>query len=133
MPRRPFPTDNTHTNVGLMTIALIVVSALLGAAAAGSAFGKLSRNPMVVDSMHSVGVTDAQIRLLAVIELLGAAGLLTGIWVPALGVAAAAALTLYFLGAVTSHLRAGHGPAEWTPALVISVVGIAATLLQLQR
>ena len=83
--------------------------------------------------MQSVGVTEAQTRGLAVLELLGAAGLLIGIWVPALGIAAAAALTLYFLGAVAAHLRV-HGPvAEWAPAAVIALLAAAATMLQLQR
>jgi hypothetical protein len=37
----------------------------------------------------------------------GAVGLLTGLAVPALGMAAAAGLVLYFVGAVTAHLRVG--------------------------
>jgi hypothetical protein len=36
----------------------------------------------------------------------GAAGLLTGLAVPALGTAAAAGLVLYFICAVTAHIRA---------------------------
>lgn len=116
-----------------MTIALIIVSTLLGFAAAGSAFGKLTGNPMIIESLRSVGVTDAQTRLLAALELLGAAGLVVGIWAPALGIAAAAALAVYFIGAFIAHARAGHGAAEWTPAVGIAAVGIAAAWLQLQR
>jgi uncharacterized membrane protein YphA (DoxX/SURF4 family) len=116
-----------------MTIALIIVSTLIGIAAAGSAFGKLTGNPEITETMHSVGVNDVQIRILASLELLGAAGLAVGIFVPVLGAAAAGALALYFLGAVVSRARAGHGPAEFTPALMIALGGIASTWLQLQR
>ena len=35
----------------------------------------------------------------------GALGLLVGIWVPIIGIAAAACLALYFLGAVIAHVR----------------------------
>ncbi|WP_323184914.1 DoxX family protein [Kitasatospora purpeofusca] len=43
---------------------------------------------------------------LALAKLAGAAGLLVGLVVPALGVAAAVGLILYFLGAVVTCLRA---------------------------
>jgi hypothetical protein len=44
---------------------------------------------------------------LAAIELLGAAGLIIGLAVPAIGIAAATGVMLYFVGAVVAHLRAG--------------------------
>ena len=116
-----------------MSIALIIVCTLLGVVAAGSAIGKLTANPKIVESMHNVGVSDSQMRILAILELLGAAGLVVGIFVPALGVAAAAGLALYFLGAVGAHFRAHHPASEWAPALVIMLLAIAATVLQLQR
>jgi DoxX-like family len=116
-----------------MSIALVIVCTLLGLIAAGSAMGKLTANPKIVESMHNVGVSDQQIRILAILELLGTAGLVVGIVVPALGIAAAAGLALYFLGAVIAHFRARHAAAEWAPAFVIMLIGVAATILQLQR
>ena len=77
-----------------MSIILVVFAVLLGIVAVGSAFGKLSRNPRVVESMHDVGVTDPQMRGLAVLEILGALGLLVGIWLPWLGLLAAAVLAM---------------------------------------
>jgi hypothetical protein len=116
-----------------MTVALIVTCALLGLIATGSAAGKFTRNPKILESAHGVGVTDSQLKILAILELLGAAGLVVGIFIPGLGLAAAFGLTLYFLGAVVSHLRKHQNIAEWTPALVLAALALAGTLLQLQR
>ena len=100
-----------------MTIAysaLAALSALLLAAV--SATGKLRRNPYIVRSVHEVvGVPLHWFPILAALELAGAAGLLLGIlWVP-VGIAAAAGISLYFVGAVIAHLRVrdirGAGPA----------------------
>jgi len=116
-----------------MTIALIVLATLLALAAAGSAFGKLSRVPRVVESMHSVGVSDQQMKVLAVLELLGAAGLAIGIWIPWLGALAAACLTLYFAGAVIAHLRAKQKFAEAAPPAALTVLALLTTALELTR
>lgn len=116
-----------------MSIVLVIVAALLGIAATGSAVQKLRRDPMVVKTMHSVGVADRQIPILAALELAGAAGLLVGIWVPIIGVAAAVGLTLYFLGAVVAHIRAKAPAKEALPAGVLTIVALATTLLELMR
>lgn len=116
-----------------MTIALVVLATLLGLAAAISASGKLRRMSQVVETMHKVGVTDAQMPLLAVAELLGAIGLLVGVWVPVIGQLAAAGLTIYFVGAVVAHFRAKETVKEAAPALFLAVLAIAVLVLQLQR
>lgn len=116
-----------------MSVALIVLATLLGLIAVGSAAGKLAANPKIIDSMHSVGVTATQVRVLALLEILGALGLLAGIFVPSIGIAAAVGLTFYFLGAVAAHLRVGHTPSEWVPAFVIMLLAIATTILQFLR
>lgn len=116
-----------------MTIALVILAAFLGVAATISATGKLRRMPQVVQTMHNVGVSDGQIRLLAVAELLGALGLLVGIWVPVLGQLAAAGLTVYFVGAVVAHVRAKETMKEAAPALLLAVIAVGVLLLQLAR
>ncbi len=115
-----------------MGIALIILATLLGVAAAGSGIQKLRRDARIVESMHSVGVTDRQIPVLAILELLGALGLLVGIWIAPIGIAAAIGLSLYFLGAVISHFRAG-APKESIPALVLMIIAIATALLEISR
>jgi hypothetical protein len=116
-----------------MPIALILICTFLGLLATGSAAGKLTRNPKVLESLHGVGVTDSQIPKLALLELLGALGLVVGIFVPGIGFASTIGLTLYFSGAVIAHLRKRQGIAEWAPALVLTVLALVAVLLQLQR
>jgi hypothetical protein len=117
----------------LVTIALIVVGTLLGIAAAGSAVQKLRRDARVVETMHSVGVADRQIPILAALELLGALGLLVGIWWTPIGIAAAAGLSLYVLGAVLAHLRAKAPAKEALPALVLLLVAVATLVLEVRR
>lgn len=116
-----------------MTIALIIVATLLGLAATVSALGKLRRMPQVVETMHTVGVKDSQIPILAILEILGALGLLIGIWIPLLGVLAAAGLTLYFIGAVVAHLRVKQPIKDLTPALMLALVALLVTVLELGR
>lgn len=116
-----------------MTIALIIIASLLGLAAGTSGLGKLRRMPQVVESMHSVGVTDRQMPVLAVLELIGALGLLVGIWVPAIGVAASVGLMAYFLGAVIAHLRAKAPLKEAAPALFLFILAVVTVVLQVLR
>ena len=115
-----------------MGIALIVLASLLGIAAAGSGIQKLRRDARIVASMHSVGVTDRQIPILAILELLGALGLLVGIWIAPIGLAAAIGLSLYFLGAVIAHFRVG-APKEAIPAFVLMLIAIATAVLEWAR
>jgi hypothetical protein len=116
-----------------MTVALIALASLLALAAVVSAAGKLGRVPGVVENMHAVGVGDGQMRVLAGLEILGAAGLLVGIWVPVIGVAAAACLALYFLGAVIATVRAARPAKEVAPPALLMVLAIATTALELAR
>ncbi|UAK32021.1 DoxX family protein [Nocardia asteroides] len=52
---------------------------------------------------------------LGVAQLAGAGGLLIGVWWGPLGVAAAICLTLYFIGAVATHVRVGDIKAPRSP------------------
>src|SRR6185369_17315490 len=89
----------------------------------GSGVGKLRRADAVVQNLDRAAVPHGWYPLLATAELAGAVGLLVGLaWRP-LGTAAAIGLTLYFIGAVIAHLRAGDrgglGPASFL--LVLSI------------
>ena len=95
-------------------VAVAILSALLLAAVSG--LGKLRRNAYIVNSVHEVvGVPLRYFPILAGLEFAAAAGLLAGIrWAP-LGIAAAAGMVIYFVGAIVAHLRVndlkGLGPA----------------------
>lgn len=105
--------------MGIVYIALAVVFALMLAV---SGLGKMRRHAHQVKVIHeTVGVPLNYFSLLAACEFAGALGLVAGIWWPALGVAAAIGLALYFVGAIISHLRVGDikgvGPAVFMLAL----------------
>lgn len=116
-----------------MNIALVIIAALLGIAAVFSAVGKLRGMPQVVQTLNHVGVKDSQIPILAVIELLGALGLLVGIWVPILGTLAALGFTIYFLVAFIAHLRMKDSMKDAGPALLLTIVSIVVLVLELAR
>jgi uncharacterized membrane protein YphA (DoxX/SURF4 family) len=116
-----------------MTIALVIFSSLLAFAAMGSAIAKLKKVPDVMASMASVGVKPNQVPLLAALEIAGGLGIIVGIWVPALGLAATIGLVLYFAGALLTHFKKKHGPAEFGAALGIFIITLVTTYLQLQR
>ncbi len=79
--------------------------------------------------MHNAGVPDSWFPMLAALKALGAIGLIVGLWVPWIGVAAAIGVTLYFVGATVMHLRAGDknigGP------VVLGLLAVAAIVLRL--
>ncbi|OBA64193.1 hypothetical protein A5647_02940 [Mycobacterium sp. 1100029.7] len=61
----------------------------------------------VLANSAEVGVPRSWIRPLGAIKLAGAVGLIVGLLgLPGLGIAAAAGLVLFFVGAVATHLRA---------------------------
>ena len=71
--------------------------------------------------------------MLAALQTAGAAGLLLGILgVPAIGIAAAGGLVLFYLGAVITHLRAGAHRSIPSPALflALAVATLAVTVLR---
>jgi len=101
-----------------------MISALLLAVVSG--LGKLRRNPYIVKTVHEVaGVPMRWFPFLAGLEFAAAAGLLLGIgWAP-LGVAAAAGMTLYFVGAIAAHVRV-HDWKGCLPAVQMLCLAIAA-------
>lgn len=106
-------------------VCVAVLSSILLAVV--SALGKLRRNRHIVNSVHiAVGVPLQFFPVLAALEFAAAAGLLVGIkWAP-LGIAAAAGMALYFVGAIVAHARAndvkGSGPALQMLSLAVTAL-----------
>ena len=106
-------------------VGVAIVSSLLLAVVSG--LGKLRRNPYIVKSVHDVvGVPMQWFPFLAGLEFAAATGLLVGIkWAP-LGIAAAAGMALYFLGAILAHVRVndlkGLGPAVQMLCLAVAAL-----------
>ncbi|WP_072804052.1 DoxX family protein [Rhodococcoides yunnanense] len=113
-----------------MFIATLIVSIFLAVALSVSAFGKLSKNPQIVSTIEGVGVPTDRIPWLAYAEILGAVGLVVGLFVWPVGVAAAIGVILYFVGAVIAHLRVDDAKGTG-PSAFLTLVAVAALVLRL--
>lgn len=111
-----------------MFIAYAVVGGLLALVLTASATLTLRRNPAVTSSMQKVGVPESWLPRLAALKAAGAIGLVAGLWMTPLGVAAAIGVTLYFIGAVVAHVRVKDY--ELAPAAVLTLVAAAALALR---
>ncbi|CAA9425397.1 MAG: hypothetical protein AVDCRST_MAG35-2276 [uncultured Quadrisphaera sp.] len=112
-----------------MFIATVAVTALLAAVLLGSATAKLRQDATVMAGMRAVGVPDHRVPVLAALEIAGALGLLAGLVVWPLGVAAAVGVVAYFTGALVAHGRVRDRAVG--PPTVILAVAVAALVLRL--
>ena len=106
------------------TIVVLVTAAWVGF----SAFSVYAHKPWVVDNFVDYGVPRSWWSWLGSAKALGAAGLVVGAWIPAVGVAAAIGLALYFVGAVLTVLRARAWSHTPFPVLYLAPV-VAAGLM----
>ena len=105
----------------------IAISFLLAFIALVPAAGKLLGHPKMRASAAHFGIAWSKYRLIGVAEVLAAVGVLVGIVVHPLGVAAAAGLLLLLGGALVAHRRADDHPKAALPALV--ALGVTAAYL----
>ena len=112
-----------------MSTTTAVIVDVVAAWVGFSAHAVLTHRSWVVDDLADYGVPRRWWPWLGAAKTLGAAGLVAGIWLPALGLAAAVGLVLYFIGAVLTVLRAHayrHGP---FPLLYLTPVVAAGILI----
>lgn len=110
-----------------MTIA---VSILLALAFLGAGAAKLVGVEQSDQMRDHLGIGVVQWRVIGVLEVAGAVGVLLGLAVSALGAAAAAGLLLTSLGGAATHLRAGDPPKAAMPVVVLGLLSAATLLLQ---
>jgi hypothetical protein len=91
-----------------MFTTYVAVTILAAAANAAAAAFDFARSQLVIGNMATLGIPQAWLFPLGALKAAGALGLLAGIGVPLLGVAAAAGLVLFFVGAVITHVHAGE-------------------------
>jgi hypothetical protein len=90
-----------------MHTAYVVVVLITAIATAGVAVADLVPAGFVLANSAEVGVPRSWLSPLAAVKLAGAAGLIVGLLgLRPLGIAAAAGLVLFFIGAVVTHVRA---------------------------
>lgn len=85
---------------------ILVVTALLGLLLV-TGIGKYTRAEPIENNLEAADVPRNWWDKLATLEMLGALGLVVGLFWPPLALLTCACLVLYFGGAVSAHLRAG--------------------------
>ncbi|GLW74876.1 membrane protein [Kitasatospora phosalacinea] len=112
-----------------MFVSLVAVTVFMSVLLLVSAGAKSLRTRHITEQMSTLGVPQGMMALLIGAQVAGAAGAVAGLrWGP-VGIAAAIGLTLYFAGAVASHLRVGDLKGA-PPAAVLTVVSVALIVLR---
>jgi hypothetical protein len=111
-----------------MFIAYIVVTVLAAAANVFSATLDFIRYKQILINMAKVGVSESWLTTLGILKAAGALGLLAGIRVPLIGIAAAIALVLFFVAAIITHLRSRDY--SFGLAIVFLLLALAAFVLR---
>lgn len=112
-----------------MNIAATVLSVVLAVGFLGAGAIKLTGNKTSLEMRDRVNVGAQLWRVIGALEVAGAVGLLVGLAVPALGIAAAVGLSLLLIGAVGAHLRANDAR-NAAPAAVLLLLAVALIVIQ---
>jgi uncharacterized membrane protein YphA (DoxX/SURF4 family) len=108
-----------------------VLSVLLAAGLAVGGAKKLSTDADVMTAeLGRLGVSRRLARLIGLLEILGAAGLVIGLWAGPLGIAAATGLVVLMSGAVIYHVRARDTAKKTMPAVTMIVFSAAVLILR---
>jgi DoxX-like family len=89
-----------------MFTAYVVVTVLAAGANIYAATNDFTRAEWALGNMTRLGVPHSWMFSLGALKAAGALGLLVGIGIPAIGVAAAVGLVLFFVGAIVTAIRA---------------------------
>jgi DoxX-like family len=111
----------------------LALSLLLTLACVGPAAAKLAGAPAVRESAAHFGIPWSRYRLISVPELAAAIGVLAGLRVNALGVAAACGMAILLIPALIAHRRARDSIATMAPALAAFVITVAYLAIALIR
>jgi DoxX-like family len=113
-----------------MFIAYIVVTIFAAAANIFAASVDFRRPQWVLDNMTKWGGQHSWLYTLGALKAAGAFGLLLGICIPVIGVAAGAGLVLFFLGALAVVIRARwYSHLLWPSTYLLLAVGSLALRL----
>jgi hypothetical protein len=114
-----------------VTISIVTLTIVLAIAFGAAGAAKVAAIAEMRRRADHLGYSVTSFRVIGALELAGVAGLLVGLAVPTLTIAAAAGLACMMLGAAASHLRAGDGPADAAPAVVLGAATVALLILRI--
>lgn len=112
-----------------MYILTVVVSVLLALVFLAVGIAKLRATEHVNTTMDGLRVTPGLRNIIGTLEILGAVGVIAGLWLEPLGVVAAAGLVLLTIGAIIFHVRARESVKQFAPVFGFpALAGIVAAL-----
>ncbi len=109
-----------------MIAAYLIVTLLTAAANMFSATCDFVRYKQVSIAMAKAGVPESWMTTLGILKAAGALGLLVGIGLPLIGI-----LTLFFVGAIVTHLRGRDY--SFGPAVVFLLLAVGSLVLRLAK
>lgn len=113
-----------------MFIVTVVLAVLLALAFGAGGGQKVAGVKSAMDSADHVRFSHNAYKGIGALELLAAVGLLVGLAVWPLGVAAGAGLVLLMIGAIITHIRVGDKIAQFAPALVLGVLSLVEVIVR---
>jgi hypothetical protein len=113
----------------IMFTAYVVVTVLAAGANIYAATNDFRRVESILTTMARLGVPESRLPMLGILKAAGALGLLVGIGIPLIGVAAAIGLVLFFVAAIITHLRARDY--SLGPAVVFFLLALGSLVLRL--
>jgi hypothetical protein len=113
-----------------MSTATVLVSVALALMFLATAAGKLTGHAASLAIRDHLAIPAVRWQQIGLLEVAGAVGVLIGLALRPLGIAAAAGLVLLSLGAIATHVRASDKPAAALPAVAALALAAAALVLQ---
>lgn len=115
-----------------MHTAYLVVTLVAIACNGFSGLSALAHFAPIIPGMEKAGVPLSWLRFpIGTLKTLGALGLVVGLWIPVIGLAAAAGLTIFFVCAMYTHVLAHDISAQFWLASVFLAINAATFALTL--
>ncbi|MEW1718992.1 DoxX family protein [Streptomyces sp. NPDC093109] len=114
-----------------MFIATVILSALLAVVYAAAGSSKLPDRPKNTEMAAHIGLPPGRLRVIGLLEIAAAAGLLIGLFWAPLGAAAAAGLVLLMAGAFIGHIRVKDPVKAMAPALTLGILAAVTFVLRI--
>jgi hypothetical protein len=111
-----------------MFTTYVVVAVLTAAANTYAAIVDVTRPEWLLRNMVKARVPQSWLLSLGALKAAGALGVLVGIGVPVVGVAASVGLVLFFIGALITHFRARYW--DIAPPVAFLLLALASLLLR---
>jgi hypothetical protein len=107
-----------------MFLATVIVGSIVAVLYLAAGIPKVTQAPKALAQARELSIAPRSYTRIGILEVLGAGGVVIGLRLPWIGVAAAGGLVLMMVGAVIAHLRAGQSPRVALPAIIFAALVI---------